>query len=50
MDILGSKYLFPIFNKKLFLSSTIEKQLTIEQINQIKQLSSNNELNLQIIN
>jgi len=34
----GFKYLFPIFNKKLFLSSTIEKQLTIEQSNQIKQL------------
>ena len=44
----GFKYLFPIFNKKLFLSSTIEKQLTIEQSNQIEQLSSN-ELNLQII-
>ena len=47
MDIRGSKYLFPIFNKKLFLSSIIKKQLTIEQLKEIEQIS--NELQLQII-
>lgn len=43
----GSKYLFPIFNKKLLLSSTTKQQLTFQQTKEIEQLS--NGLDLQII-
>ena len=44
----SAKYLFPIFNKKLLLSSTTKQQLTFQQTKEIEQLS--NGLDLQIIN
>ena len=48
MDIQDQNIYFQYFNKKLFLSSIIEKQLTNEQSKEIEQIS--NELQLQIIN